>query len=181
MFVNGIKTTQGQPARILAEMSWPPMESYGSARCMARRPALRDWNTAVALGKVTPRYAGKARPLGEIGRVRAPPGRSLVRPRTNDGEDRPPRRGAVPAALRRHCGGSGRSDQSIRTHDIFPAFVVDRILSAAPHHEGTQSFPGRRVMRGVLDRWREMADHVTDAHHIGVAPIPGRGGYHAVN
>jgi len=55
------------------------MESYGPAGCTAWTPALQAWNTAVALGKIAPRYAGRARPLGEIGRVRAPPGVRLVR------------------------------------------------------------------------------------------------------
>lgn len=77
------KITRKQPVRILAWTSLPPMESYGPARDAVGTPALPAWNTAVALGKIVPRYAGRARPLGEIGRVRAPPGRGLVRRRTN--------------------------------------------------------------------------------------------------
>jgi len=72
--MNVVEITRRQPVCILAWMRLPPMESYGPARGAAGTPALQAWNTAVALGKIAPRYAGKARPLGEIGRVRAPPG-----------------------------------------------------------------------------------------------------------
>jgi hypothetical protein len=83
MVMSTIEIRRRRPASILARMNLPPMESYGSARCAVGTPALQAWNTAVALGKIAPRYAGRARPLGEIGRVRAPPGVRLVRQRTN--------------------------------------------------------------------------------------------------
>lgn len=79
MVMNVMEISRRKPVSILAWMNLPPTESYGPARCAVGTPALQAWNTAVALGKITPRYAGKARLLGEIGRVRAPPGRRLVR------------------------------------------------------------------------------------------------------
>ena len=82
MAMNVIGIIRSQPVYILAWMSVPPAESYGPARRAVETPALQAWNTAVALGKIAPRHAGKARPLGEIGRVRAPPGRRVVRQRT---------------------------------------------------------------------------------------------------
>jgi hypothetical protein len=83
MVMKVIEISGRKPVRILAWMNLPPTESYGPARWAVETPELQAWNTAVALGKIAPRYAGRARPLGEIGRVRAPPGRWLVRQRTN--------------------------------------------------------------------------------------------------
>ena len=100
MVMNVMEITRKQPASILAWMSLLPMESYGPARCAVWTPALQAWNTAVALGKVAHRYAGKTRPLGEIGRVRAPPGRRLVRQHARTAERIGRGRGA-PAAS---CG-----------------------------------------------------------------------------
>jgi hypothetical protein len=83
MVTNVIEITRRPPVCILAWMNLPPMESYGPAGGAVETAALQAWNPAVALGKIAPRYAGEARPLGEIGRVRAPPGQRLVRQRTN--------------------------------------------------------------------------------------------------
>lgn len=83
MVMNIMEITRKQPVCILAWMNLPPMGSYGPARGTVETPALQAWTTAVALGKIAPRYAGRARLLGEIGRVRAPPGRRLVRRRMN--------------------------------------------------------------------------------------------------
>ncbi len=63
MVVDVIEITRRQPVSILAWMNLPPMESYGPARCAVWMPALQAWNTAVALGKITPRYAGKGTAL----------------------------------------------------------------------------------------------------------------------
>ena len=97
MALNVMEIMRKRPVCILAWMSLPPMESYGPARGAVVTPALQAWNTAVALGKTSPRYAGKARPLGEIGRVRAPPGK--VRAATHE-------RSRGSAARRQSCTNS---------------------------------------------------------------------------
>lgn len=70
------------PVRFLAGTGLPPTEWNGHAKEANPDMVLRGRNTAVALGNIAPRYAGKARPFGAIGRMRAPPDATLAPQRT---------------------------------------------------------------------------------------------------
>jgi len=59
--------------------------------------------------------------------------------------------------------------------------VVCVVVSAQATDRVFHGLAQRRAALIMSDRWREIADDLTNAHHVGVTVIPGRGGYHRTN
>ncbi len=96
---------------------------------------VRAWSAVVALGNASPRQVGRARPLGEIGRMRAPPVQRSVWRRTKW-----PRGLAV--------NRDGRSDRPSLRHK--QALVGQRLRRAVTH---LALMPVSRVFSPLRLRW----------------------------